>query len=234
MSVADSPLSETSAITSPHHLWVGSSQLFQTSLFFVPGPRDPSISSELRLNVFDCDGVLANKLDIAFPLGKVGIVETEALLESCKAEGGFPHAHVVVETAAPYRVISRITTNDSAAILGRPQQLSASQGGFFPVTLGEERKSLLTLVNSGDSESIVRIRLFVGNRVPEVFCTIPARGSRILGVEGEFDNFIDRKKLPEDEQAYLRLTTRSDSSVYCNLIEHLSAVRSHGLFTSVC
>lgn len=215
------------------HFWVGSSEYFETTLFTMPVvSSNPHRAFQSTISIFDPDGALINRLEVECPVSRIGVLEMAPLLGSCKLEAGIRHAHVEVVTEGAAGSVVRFHTKEGAAVAGHPQQVTSSIGAFFPITFSDERRSLISVVNFGETPAQLRCRLFLGTRVPEFTADIPARGARLLSVEGEFDEYVSLLKEPET-QGYLRLTTRSEAGLGVQLLEQTRGTKEFGIFNTV-
>ena len=241
------------------HFWISAYPFFESSLFLVPGAKDtvdapipqvnitqastlegsssgsgtssPLSDTGCRIQVYDSDGNLANDATIEFPSDSIYALELQPLLGGCKLESGMKHAHLVVHRLEGVGVCCRVNTRESAAIVGEPSPISATQGGFFPITLASDRSNYLCFVNRGSSEATLRCRLFFGKRSPEAAWVIPGNASRIIQVETEFQQYTNHED-GEQVQAYLRLGTKS-GELAVQMPERTEEPKEEGFFTSV-
>ncbi len=221
------------------HFWVASYPFFETSLCITPGrlrqddERQGEDSPRSEIDIYDCDGELINSLKFQFPENEVGLVELDPFLGACKLESGLKHAHLVVRSQV--KGVShqcRMISQEHAAILGPTFSMFPVLPVFFPVTFESGKSHLVVMVNYGLEPAPVRCRLFFGSRTPEVVVQVPGNGARIIGIEGEFSDCAEKAQ-EKSIQSYLRLTTRSESGVGCQLIERSEGVKESNAFYSL-
>ncbi|MCB0310825.1 MAG: hypothetical protein KDD42_06305 [Bdellovibrionales bacterium] len=213
------------------HFWVSSYPFFEASLFVASDPASQAQQST-QLYLYDCDGAPVNEVEVNFPAGQLGIVELDQFLGQCKLEAGLKHAHLHVVSEAGGKHMLRIHGGSSACMLGPAQEVSQLRSCFFPVLLANERNALVTLVNYGRSDSLVRCRMYVGKRVPEVRINVPALGSRVLSIPAEFSEYAKpdgNKKQP----TYLRLSSTCEVPCGAQLIETISPEKEGTIFSAV-
>lgn len=220
------------------HFWISTFPFFETVLMVVPALQAAGPDNGLALvpapacaalELFDADGNCITESSVEFPAGEVGILELEPLMAMCKLESGLKHGQLVVRSAAGTRHMCRIHCPGGASLLGEPAVVTAKRGGFFPTRLCEEISALLCMVNRGEVEAKTRVRLFCGNRTPEINCVIPPFGSRVVSVPAEF---AEVSRVPADTQlqAYLRVSVSSGVAVGIQLIEHAKTGRDTGRY----
>ena len=222
--------------------WVASTANFQTNLFFVPDASRILASSgqatgdmtmyTVQLNLFDADGELVNEVTTSFPLDRVGLLELEPLLEVCKYEGGMKHGRALISSDSPTKHLCRLQGRENAALMRELLPLSAQHRVFLPVSLTEAKASILVLSNMGRVPAILRCKLIVGKRSPEMQLEIPAGATRLLSVENEFPEFGDLN-LSRGVQGFLRLSSRAEDQVGVQLLERIEGPKDTGLFTTV-
>lgn len=212
------------------HFWVSSYPFFQSSLFFAPAPSGAE-PAEVYLQLYDPDGMVFNELTVQPQFGSVGIVEMEPLLGACKLESGFKHAHLVVQSTNLVRAWTRIHGNISATLQSEPAEVSLHHTSFLPITLGEERTSLVALVNQSESAQNIRLRLYFGKRLPEVQVSIAARGARLVNIPVEFGEYLPRDG--RSYPAYIRISSVSDRPCGVQLVEVIKTEKEGNIFASV-
>jgi hypothetical protein len=80
----------------------------------------------------------------------------------------------------------------------------------------------VTLLNVGDQEGQVVIRLLYATRSPEWTVHIPPQGSRVISLEHELlASFDDSSWQKGIMQGYLRISPRAHSEIICQMIERL-------------
>ena len=221
------------------HFWISSYPFFESTLMLVPGAAhtlDAPKPIETRrmsvtMRVYDSDGAEVNNARLEFPCGEIQLFEVEPLLGACKLESGLKHAHLAVSAAPDTGVYCRMHTRESAALLGEPLEVSAVQGAFFPLSFAADRSNLMCIINCGDSEAILRCRLFVGKRSPEGAWTIPAHASRVVSIEAEFRDYAAVEEGVQ-LQAYVRLGTKA-GNLGVQLVERTEGPKDAGFFTAL-
>ncbi len=226
------------------HFWVCSSPFFDTAFLstFASVEKSESLSSADEppsanaysvLRFFDADGFLANEVTIEVSAGRVSVIELDPLLGACKFESGMRHAHLEVSSPEGVRNLCRIFSREGASIVPGLTEISGARRVFFPLMFASGLQSFMPLVNFGEEEVTVRGRLFCGNRSPEIVWVIPPRASRLINLNGEFEEYVD---LSGDQrvQAYLRLGLKGEYSVGAQLVERTQGVNGGNLFTSLC
>lgn len=230
------------ASASGEHFWVSTYPFFDTSLLLSRvrslanlEETEDRVSDDVwaNLTIFDCDGEKINSVVVGFNDRDVGIVELDPLLGGCKLESGMKYAHAVLSPMAKgVSAICRLTTQENASVVGPSFSVYPFLPGFFPISFEEGSGNYLAVVNYGDEEAIVRCRLFFGTRTPEVSIVVPGKGARFLGIEGEFPDCSERAK-DKVVQAYIRLTTKSDSGLGVQLLTKSEGPRENSLFSTV-
>jgi hypothetical protein len=217
------------------HFWVCTYPFFSTTLFLIPpgGVRAGEGGWKSALRLFDADGVLVNDVGLQIPEGRVGVVDLDILLGSCKLESGMKHGHLQVSSEAGTKHICRLFARERGAMMGQPQVLSAERVTFFPIVLADDRAPFVALINQSPRNASVKCKLFCGSRNPETECVVPAMGARVLSITGEFADFMEtpgEKQL----QAYLRLGVRDSETLGAQLVERVRVARDNEYYTSVC
>ena len=209
------------------HYWVVHSPYLESELFITKGSES---ASSAKLWLFDCEGQLSNEMVIDHPLGESAVVELGSLMQGCRLKSGLSFGHLVVESSVGGGSLCRIHNNDSASILSSPRCVTEDNAAFLPISLGEERHSMLCLVNSSEEPTALTIRLLVGKRSPEVVMSVPGRGARLLHVQSEFQEYVGDIS---EGQGYLRLRTKNKQSLGVQLIEGLTLNAAHGVFGGI-
>lgn len=215
------------------HLWVCAYPFIESALFIVPlNPTLPTAPEAVRAELYDADGNLANELNLSFPRGQVGVIELESIMGECKLEGGFRHAHLVIHTPAGVSHYVRMHTREGAAFIGDPAALASERSSFFPMTMDDGRSYYIAMVNQSKNPATLKCRLFCAKRSPETVFTVPPLGSRIVSLENEFPEFATIEG-GKQLQAYVRLSTKSETTVGVQLIERVEGKSEGGYFYSV-
>lgn len=223
-------VNSTASIT--NHFWVCAYPFVETTLFLVPPfPFEGAITQPSAIELYDADGALSNEVHVEFPRGQVGIVELDSIMGGCKLESGLKHAHMVVRSAAGSSPYLRMHTREGAALIGEPAVLGADRSSFFPLTMDEGRSYYLTAVNHGKAQAALKCRLFCAKRSPETLISIPPLGARVLSLDNEFAEYSS--EAGKQLQAYIRLSTKSDTTLGVQLVERTEGKNDGGIFYSV-
>jgi hypothetical protein len=220
-----------SSITS--HFWVCAYPFVETTLFIVPPhPRDSAIGVASKAELYDADGGVANEVELSFPPSQVGMLEMDTIMGGCKLESGLKHGHLVVQTAPGFSTYLRMHTREGGALLGEPASLGSDRSTFFPLTMDEGRNYYLAIVNHGKAQAHLKCRLFCAKRSPETLISVPALGSRIVSLESQFPDY-SAADVGKQLQAYVRLSTKSDTVLGVQLLERVEAKKDTGIFYAV-
>jgi hypothetical protein len=170
------------------------------------------------VTVYDPDGIVINSLRYTAHEGTVGMIELGPLFGGGKMQSGMKFGQVVVRSPRNFSHKLRMMNKACGAVLSEGRVLLSSdmreQGhnglsaANYPLNLGKGRQSLLTLVNRTAGESVVRCKLLLGKRSPEVDCRIPAYGSRVLHLESVFSLMVPIST-EKTVQSYLRLSLKN-------------------------
>lgn len=223
--------------------WICSGPLFETTLFIIPSvPINPETGEylitekvspfSLSLSIFDADGRAVSDSQISISRFGPVALELEHWMESVKTEGGFRHGTLVVEGQVGWHAELRLHSIKSATFMSPQIPFSNASGTFVPISLSPERSHLIVLSNPGKEETNVRCRFYLTKRNPEHSVSIPARGSRVVGVEAAFAEYLDELGV-ESQQSYLRLTTRCESEIGVQIIERTASKRETGIFGAI-
>ena len=214
------------------HFWACSYPSIKTSLFVVRQPG--CLAAEpVKIFLYDPDGAPINEAGFDFPADRAGVLELEGLLESCKLEGGFKHAHLEARFPQGVKCYLRMYTREGAFIQGEPSLVNSRKGAFVPVLFSQNHSGLLVFVNHGRSDMTVRCRLFCGRRNPEMTQLVPALGARVMSIPANFSEFSMREGAAPI-QGYFRITAVGDGDCGVQLIESV-VVRENeeGIFGSI-
>lgn len=218
--------------SSTSHFWVAAFPFVDTSLFFVPPSPLNGAPGAATARLFDADGILANELTFEFPRGQLGVVEVENIMGGCKLESGCRYGHLVVNSPAGGNAFVRMHTREGAALVGEPTPLQADRSSFFPLTMDEGRSYFLAVVNYTSVAATLKCRLFCAKRSPETLLSIPGMGARLFSLEHEFADHASAD-VGKQVQAYVRLSTKSETTLGVQLIERIEAKNDNGLFYAV-
>lgn len=221
--------------------WICAGPFFESNLFFAPvvsasriAGSEAGAPAPLRLDIvlYDADGEIVNEVRFQPPADRVGILDVEPLMEACKYEGGLKHGTLSVSSTAPFTAFSRVFARQSAAVMDGLMNLSPAGRIFIPLSLAEGKKSLLTVVNYGNERASVKCKLFLARRSPEILCSLPAHGARVLSLE---DEFVEQgESLPQNGvQAYLRVNSKTDDPVGIGIIEKFEGIKDNHILTSI-
>lgn len=214
------------------HFWACSYPSIKTAVFAVRQPGG-ALKQPLGMRIYDPDGSLINEAEFDFPSEQAGILELEGLLEGCKLESGFKHAHLELHVPDGVRPFVRMHTRSGAFIQGEPALVNSRKGAFVPVMFSQNHSGFLVLVNHGRCDMSVRCRLFCGRRNPELTQMVPAMGARLVSIPAHFSEFSMREGAAP-AQGYFRITAVGDGDCGVQLIESV-VVRENeeGIFGSI-
>ena len=150
----------------------------------------------------------------------------------CKLEGGFRHGHLVLRAPTGASHYLRMHSREGAALIGEPAALAPERSSFFPMTIDDGRSYYLALVNHSKNPAAMKCRLFCAKRSPETMFTIPPMGSRLVSLATQFAEYAELES-GKQLQAYVRVSTKSDTTVGVQLIERLEGKSEAGFFYSV-
>lgn len=212
--------------------WICAGQFFSTSVLIVPGPHAASNEPiPVAGNIYDCDGEIVNQFQTSVTPHGVACLELEPLMEGCKLESGLRHGQVSLETPAGFSHYCRFVGGDGAFLMGTPFVLSRGRSAFFPITFGEARSHIVCLVNHSEQKGDVKCRLFLKNRTPDIVCSVPGNGTRLINVESHFLEYL--ADLGDSQLAYLRMISKGREEIGVQLIERSEGKSDAGLFQSV-
>lgn len=214
------------------HFWASSYPFFESTLVISSSSKEHR-SNNHKLKIYDADGRLANEAELMFPAFQVGLVELDQLLGSVKLESGFKSAHIVVTSPEGTIHRCRLQSKDAASIYSQPIVVKNTASSFSPITISQDRETLVGFINLSNREVPVKSRLICGNRSPETVCSIPAFGARVIGVESEFPGYV---QVEEGRQlsAYLRVSARTDQGIGMHVFERVTiANQEGGLFSAI-
>lgn len=228
-----------------YNFWVASGPFFDSTIFLTPpdylsvieNKSDISKFSELPetytslIKFYDPDGSLVNEVECNFPSSQVGILELGPLMESCKYEAGIKHAQISVYSVNAIKAICRIFARQSATFMGELRAIDTMNRAFFPIAIGEGRTSLVAICNFSKESNAVRLKLFVGKRSPEILVQVPAGGTRLVSLEAEFGEYIDRS--PALQRGYIRASAKNDLPGGIQLLERIETSQEDSIYSSL-
>ncbi len=215
--------SEPAKLRERSSFWFCAAPYFEPVLYFIPTIEQVETieSSEPEFHdvkVLDSDGALINEVQVNFVANKLGWLECEPLLASCKFESGLRHGTIEVESPAGYIAKLGLVSNGQPLMFAPIKAMIKNVGEFFPVYYSSERKVYLALINRADKEVTVRCRLVVQQRSPEIEVKLPAASSRVVSV---WDSFSEALEVGSKEGllSYLRCSLKTDGEVSYALLE---------------
>ena len=226
MSAADVSESVLSSAVSKS-LWIPGAPLGEASLIVVSNAERENLS----LKLFDSDGAVANTLTVElakFP----AVVSLEMLVAGIKRDSGFKHGQVQVQHSSSAVVTVHMHSNASAVTLPSPTELIPGANFFMPVSFGANKTPLLTLTNGGEQEAVIKLRLFCGNRMPELMVSIPPHGSRVVALGTEFSEYT-AFSADKEVHGYVRLHMKSDGAVGVGFLEVNGSTAADAIFSVV-
>ena len=175
--------------------WVGSAPFFESTLFVLPSPdvADPTaeqgeespFSNKTRVLFFDFAGNRVNQIEVCFLKGEIGVLPLDTFLESCSLTAGFRQGRIVVQSEIPCKHLIALKYGSSEVILAPATVVSGDLGGFVPVLLGDNRSSVLYLLNQSEAHSPIRCRFFMGSRTPEIEVNLAPLSVSPLLIDGQ-------------------------------------------------
>lgn len=214
------------------HFFVSSYPFFESTLFFSFSEPAQQSNTDVQIYVYDCSGACVNQIQTNFGQQTCGVMEVDPLMESCKLEAGFKHAHIEVNVPQGCKVVSRMYSRSGACLMGEAIPLSERSSTFFPVLFSEDRAPFLGIVNCANRDAQVRCRLYFGKRSPEIQYSLPAQGSRLVSLLAEFSEYgIDQAE--RTIHGYVRVSTSSNMHCGVQLIESLKGEKGGYTFSSV-
>lgn len=198
------------------HFWVARNNLFRSVLFVPPHLEDSS--NRVLATLFDSSGEEINTISAEFPRAEVGMLELEHLMHRCKLESGIQHGHLAVSLGGRGVPFVRLLGDSSSSIMGAPEMFDSTGSAFFPLIFSDVRHSYLTIINTSSESGVLAVRLFVGKRSPEILCSVPARGSKIINLGMEFPDFVSLHS-EREQRCYVRVRSRAAGKVGVQLIE---------------
>lgn len=218
------------------HFWVASYPFFDTALIITPPvlvSSDVQSDRWSQVDVYDCDGAQVNSVAVTFDPDSVATLQLDPLMGSCKLESGFKVAHIAAKSQLPgVKHRCRVVSHEHACLMGAGFSVLPIMPAFFPISFAPGKQNFITAVNYGPNEAAVRVRLFFGTRTPEILCTVPGMGARIISLETEFQDCAERAT-ERSLQAYIRVTTKSDVGFGVQLLERTEGPKETNLFYSL-
>ena len=212
--------------------WVSTGPYFFSTLFIIPPDSGSGLSQGFSVvEIFDVDGVSAGVTRVRAKNG-VMMIELSSLMSSCKEESGMQYGQLVVRSPAGYAHYCRMHNESRAFLIPPIKFCQAGSPLFSPLTIGAGKDTFLGLVNTGDTDANLRCRLYFGKRTPEIDCSIPAHGSRILHVESVFGGFVQLGG-PELSYAYIRCMTRVPVGLGVHVFERCASSDGKDFYTAV-
>lgn len=208
--------SGTAIVNSQSHFWVSADDSFATTLFFLS--PDFAVPPKHSITVYDALGGKINEIRVEFPANQVGILDVDSFLGDCRYLQGLRQAHIHISSPAGVVHKVEIKGKHSSYSISDEQLVDKKHAACFPLTLSQSSANLLALTNFGKPDALIRLRLFTGNRAPDLEIKVPENGCLSCLIEKEFEEFLE---FPESGQiqAYLRIVTNSSSSLQTRLLE---------------
>lgn len=185
---------------------------FSNTLFpalkLLVAPSSPVVEGDeaCGLKFFDPDGRLINEAEIGAPRGVITEFELSPFLGGLSIESGMMHGQL--EVASDCSTYLHASSESRAAIIPPLEPRSDGVMTMYPIKLGAE-ESCVTIANFSQSEAVVKAKLLIGNRSPEIAVTLPPRGTRVFSIQSEFQEVIGDKS----GYAYIRLQAGFDVSI---------------------
>lgn len=198
------------------HYWIVANPDLTTTLHMAPRPEP--VESSCALKLYQHNGELINELSLEFSKCKPTSVEFEPLMAACPIESGFRHAHLALQSSSDAEHLCRLYTGDHCSLMAATSMVSKDAPFFLCKDFGPGTISFLCLVNPEEVEMELIIRVIAGNRSPEIECTLPALGSKMIHLESEFEEICEmatKKMIP----SYVRVRTKTDGYVGVQLLD---------------
>ena len=197
-------------------LWFAADEFYQATLYISPSRQDPH--NQHQVKVFDVDGELTNTLNVKFPHGLPGVIELDGLVANCKLKLGMRQGSIEVISAVGTTHLCEIKSADQDLTVSPVFELGRERAGFFPLHLSTNSQSMIAFSNRGQTDSLVKVRLYTGTRSPEIELKIKSFGSANLMIEEEFSEYLEFDP-HHDQQAYLRIVSYSTNDLSVRLLE---------------
>ena len=199
------------------HFWLGSQPYFSPYLIVFPQEQG-FVPSQTKIDFFDIEGELFNSAKVLVDSPQVQCIALEPFLSACKVESGIKHCHLRTETESDgVEVFCRLHSASNSFVVGKANVLNETLPGFFPIVLEEGVTNLMALMNTDEQPGIVKVRLYIGNRNPEITVSLPASGLKLLYLEEEFKEAIEgiSQKSPTaiPQQGYIRIMAKAPIAV---------------------
>lgn len=196
--------------------WQAHCAWFETCHYFIPG--FPSRQVRGSISVFDVDGGEINQLDLNGPKDEVIALSGEELFLNAKMESGIAHGRIRMNLFDGTEYTGRIIGARTASLFHDFLKVSLDNSCFFPVHFSAEGNPILVALNTVNSDAVLKVRLYLHNRMPEVLVDIPAGGSRLIDLKHHFAAFSECK----DDMylsAYVRLTLKHGSDLRLQILD---------------
>lgn len=205
------------------HFWIAGPPFFSSTILVASNSAgSPQGRVPVCCDLFDVDGARVNSFRVEFPEREVGVIEVEPFMAGLKTRAGITQGHLVVRSPKGTRHFCRQQIGSHFDLVPSPALLKSRESAFVPLVLGARREHLLALVNASDEAAQLVVRLMYGTRSPEWNVVVPASGCAVLALEDELlRSFDDSTWQKGAVQAYLRLSSRQQSAVACQIIERL-------------
>lgn len=196
--------------------WFAADEYFQSTLYISPARQDAH--NQHQIKIYDIDGQLTNQLNVKFVHGLPGLVELDGLVSNCKLQAGIRQGSVEVVSAAGTAHSCEINTSNRELTVSPVCKLSREKAGFFPLHLSTKSQNMIALNSLGQSDSMLKVRLYTGTRSPELEIKIKAFGAENLIIEEEFAEYLELDP-HHDQQAYLRIVSYTSNDLSVRLLE---------------
>lgn len=184
--------------------WFSNSLFPALKLMVVPSSAESDGICGVKF--YDPDGRLINEAEIGAPPGVVTQFELLPFLGGLSLESGMHHGQL--DVVSHHSTYLHAASDTRAAIISPIDIKSQGVMSMFPVKLGAD-EYCVTAANFSEIETVVKAKLIIGNRSPEISLTIPPRGTRIFSIQSEFSEIIGDKT----GYAYMRLNSGLDARV---------------------
>ncbi len=196
--------------------WFAADEYFRSTVYLSPARQDAH--NQHQLKIYDIDGQLTNQLMLKFTHGLPGMIELDGLSGNCKLQAGIRQGSVEIVSAVGTTHFCEISSSNQDLMVSPVCKLSREKAGFFPLHLSTKSQNMIALNNLGQTDSMLKIRLYTGTRSPELEVKIKGYGSETLIIEEQFAEYLELDP-HHDQQAYLRIVSYSSNDLAVRLLE---------------
>lgn len=211
------------------HFWVGRSQRFSPSLVVIDRPveMEASISKveNIDIELFDQNGNSHTTASLEYPRNSVGYISLEPFLLSLPVEQGMQFGHMIVRSESAAKCMVRWNGESMKEFSTSPRVVKPREPVFFPLYINDSFDHILLLVNPTSETVNYTVRLFAGQRSPEITLEIPPMASSAFSIAHEFWTKIRDLNASGALQSYVRVSINQTGSLAVHLLESSSDSR---------